>query len=44
MAAGSRSGVYWDLLCREVLSSMLIGGRCIAGIPKSAVKVSLKQS
>ena len=44
MAAGSRYGVYRDLLCRGGLSLMVIGGRCKAGLTKSAVKGLLKQS
>ena len=44
MAAGGRSGLYRDLLCGGVLSSMVMGVRCIAGIPKSDVKGLLNQS
>ena len=45
IAAGSRSGVYRALLCGEGgLSSMVMGGRCISGLPKSAVKGLLNQS
>ena len=43
MAAGSRSGVYKDLLCAQGLSSKLMGGIFKAGLPKSSVKVLLKQ-
>ena len=44
MAAWSRSGTYRYLLCGGGLSSMVMGGRCIAGLPKSAVNGLLKQS
>ena len=44
MAAGSRSGVYQDLLCWWGLSSMVMGGRFKVGLPKSSVKGFLKQS
>ena len=39
MASGSRSGVYWALLYRGGISSMVVGGRCIAGLPKSAARL-----
>ena len=39
MASESRSEVYWALLCvRGGLYSMVTGGSCISGLPKSAVK------
>ena len=46
MEAGNRSGVYQALLCggEGGLSSMAMRGRCISGLPKSAVKGLLKQS
>ena len=44
MASGSKSGVYRALLCGLGLSSMVMGGRFKAGIPKSAVKGLLNQS
>ena len=44
MVSGSRSGVYWALLCGWGLSSMVIGGRRTAGLPKSAVNGLLRQS
>ena len=43
MVSGSRFGAYWDLLCGGGLSSMVMGGRCIAGIPQSAVNGLLNQ-
>ena len=43
MAAGSRSGVYKDILCGQGLSSKLMGGIFKAGLPKSSVKVLFKQ-
>ena len=42
MVAGSRSGEYRALLCGRGLLSMVMGGICKAGLPKSAVKGSLK--
>ena len=44
MADGSRSGVYWDILFRQVLSSKLMGGVFKAGLSHSSVKGLLKQS
>ena len=44
MVARSRFGSYQALLCGEGLSSMVMGGRCISGIPQLAVNVLLKQS
>ena len=45
MAAGSRSGAYRALLCAGGgLSSIVMGGGCIAGLPQSDVNVSVKQS
>ena len=44
MAAGSRSGVYRALLCGGGLSSTVMGGRCLAGLPQSDVKELLKKS
>ena len=36
MTYGSRYGVYYALLCRGGLSSMVVGGRFKFGIPKLA--------
>ena len=44
MAAGSISGVYWALLSRWVISSMVMGSRFKAGIPQPDGKGLLKQS
>ena len=44
MAAGSRSGVQRDLLSRQGLSSMVMGGRFKDGLTQPAVKGLLKQS
>ena len=47
MAAEIRSGVYRALLCEGGgggLSSMVMGGRCKSGLPKSYLKVLLKHS
>ena len=47
---GNRNGSWehiWGIsgsLMRGGLSSMVMGGRCIAGMPQSAVNVLLKQS
>ena len=43
MAAWIRSGVYQSLLCGPGLSSMVMGGRFKAGMPKSALKGLLNQ-
>ena len=44
MAAGSRSGAYQALLCKGYLSLMVMEGRCISGLTKSAVNGLLMQS
>ena len=45
IVAGSRYGVYWDILCWGwVLSSKVMGGRFKYGLPNSSVKGSLKKS
>ena len=44
MAAEIRFGEYRDLFCGGGLSSMVMRGRCIAGLPQSDVNGLLKQS
>ena len=42
MESGRRSGLYWDILSRRGLSSMIIGGGLKSVLPKSSGKGSLK--
>ena len=44
MLSGRIYGIYQALLCGQGLSSKVMGGRCIVGLPQSAVNGLLKQS
>ena len=44
MSDGRRFGAYRNLLCGGGLSSMVMGGRYIPGLPQSAVNGLLKYS